>query len=41
MELVEELVIYFICDFGPVMMLLVFHFKNFSKRIEVTETTET
>ena len=26
-----------ICDFAPVMVLLVFHFKNFGKKIEVPE----
>ena len=31
------LAIWILCDFVPVMFLLVFHFKNFNKGEEVTE----
>ena len=31
------LAIWLLCDFVPVMFLLIFHFKNFSKREGVTQ----
>ena len=38
--ILEGLSIGLLCDFAPIMLLLVFHFKNFSKNTEVPPTPE-